>query len=204
MNMREIQAALGLPVDGKRGPVTTAAILEAADEGRVSILPARVDAPAPQAWPNQSGVTAFYGPAGGPAATAGRCILPFPFVTAWPPFARIKQFSCHAKVAAALTGIFADAATHYGEKEFRRLRLDRFGGCYNYRKVRGGTALSMHSWGIAVDLDPENNQLAWGRDKASFAKPEYEPFWKIVEAAGATSLGRVRNYDWMHFQFANL
>jgi hypothetical protein len=70
--------------------------------------------------------------------------------------------------------------------------------------MRGGTALSMHAWGIAVDLDPINNQLRWGKDRASFARPEYLPFWKIVEAHGATSLGRAKNYDWMHFQFATI
>lgn len=42
MNMFEIQTALGLKADGKRGPITTAAILDAADDGRVEILPAPV------------------------------------------------------------------------------------------------------------------------------------------------------------------
>lgn len=42
MNMFEIQKALGLKQDGKRGPVTTTAILNAADDGRVEILPAPV------------------------------------------------------------------------------------------------------------------------------------------------------------------
>ena len=91
-----------------------------------------------------------------------------------------------------------------GEERFRALRLDRFGGCYNYRPMRGGSALSTHAWGAAVDLDPERNQLTWGADKAAFAAPEYEAFWQIVEAHGAVSLGRSRNRDWMHFQFARL
>ncbi len=62
----------------------------------------------------------------------------------------------------------------------------------------------MHAWGIAVDLDPERNPLRWGRDRASFAASAYEPFWTIVEAAGAPSLGRACNRDWMHFQFGRL
>ena len=44
MNMRELQAALGLSADGVRGPVTTAEILNAADEGRLTAV-ARVPAP---------------------------------------------------------------------------------------------------------------------------------------------------------------
>lgn len=35
-----LQAALGLTADGKRGPVTTSAILVAADEGRLTVKPA--------------------------------------------------------------------------------------------------------------------------------------------------------------------
>ena len=44
MNIRELQAALGIRTDGVRGPVTTAEILKAADDGRLSAI-ARVPAP---------------------------------------------------------------------------------------------------------------------------------------------------------------
>ncbi|WP_347138974.1 hypothetical protein [Paracoccus sp. SSK6] len=54
-----------------------------------------------------------------------------------------------------------------------------------------------------MDLDPERNQLRWGRSRASFAKPDYDAFWSIVEGHGGTSLGRKRDYDWMHFQLCN-
>lgn len=155
-------------------------------------------------WPSQKNVARFFGPAGAPACTAGKVVLPVPFLIAWNTSQKVAQFSCHEKVADALTAIFGNAYAHYGEKDFTALRLNIFGGCYNYRNMRGGSALSMHSWGIAVDLDPDNNQLRWGRDRAAFAKPVYDPFWRIVEAHGGVSLGRARNYDWMHFQFATL
>lgn len=151
--------------------------------------------------PSYQDLRQVFGGAGNNASTAGRCILPFPFVIAWDVSQKISSFACHLQVATCLTQIFDEAAAHYGEKQFRALRLDRFGGCYNYRPMRGGTQLSTHSWGIAVDLDPQRNQLKWGRDRAAFAKPEYEAFWRIVEAHGAISLGRAKNYDWMHFQF---
>lgn len=196
--VRQWQAAIGHPVDGQFGPRDL--------EASMRLLPGSFAKPAPVSgpYPPQSGVAAFYGAAGGPDCTAGSCVLPFPFPLAWDDSQKVSRFSCHKRVAASLTGIFADAAAHYGEAEFRRLKLDRFGGCYNYRPMRGGTSLSMHAWGIAVDLDPINNQLKWGKDRASFARPEYEPFWRIVEAAGATSLGRAKNYDWMHFQFSGI
>ena len=190
------QRALGLTADGEFGARTLAASM--------ALLPdALQPSPAPvRAWPRQSDVAGFYGPAGAPACTAGSVVLPFPFPLAWDDSQRVTRFSCHIKVAASLMAIFHDAAKHYGEDEFRRLKLDRFGGCYNYRAMRGGTSLSMHSWGIAVDLDPINNQLKWTRDRATFAEPAYGPFWAIVEGHGATSLGRTKNYDWMHIQFA--
>lgn len=47
MKMRDLQSALGLRPDGIRGPVTTAAILQAADEGRLSVV-----APEPEAAPD--------------------------------------------------------------------------------------------------------------------------------------------------------
>lgn len=179
--------------------------------GKKEILPGRskeeVEKPSPEKlgpWPRQAGVPDFFGKAGGSQCTAGKAILPFPFRIAWNKSQKVKQFSCHELVAEPFTLIFREAAMHYGERRMIDLGLDLFGGCYNYRPMRGGTALSMHAFGIAYDGDPENNQLRWGRDRASFAQPEYIPFWNIVEGQGAISLGRERNYDWMHFQFARL
>lgn len=151
--------------------------------------------------PSYADIEKFYGSAGGKLASSGRAVLPFAFPLAWDTSQRLLSFSCHAFVAKSLTSIYAEAAKHYGEKEFRRLRLDLFGGCFNHRPMRGGTALSTHSWGVAVDHDPQRNQLRWGRDRAAFAQPAYDVWWRIVEAHGAFSLGRAKNYDWMHFQF---
>lgn len=155
-------------------------------------------------WPTQASVAKVFGPAGGPEATAGRCRLPFSFPLAWDADQRVASFACHRLVAEPLTRIFAAAAAHYGEATFRKLRLDQFGGCYNYRPMRGGSSLSMHSWGIAVDLDPVNNGLNTRAPQATFSRPEYLPFWQMVEAEGAVSLGRAIGRDFMHFQFARL
>ncbi|QPB18736.1 M15 family metallopeptidase [Rhizobium sp. 007] len=155
-------------------------------------------------WPTQSGVRSFFGEPGSPQATAGMVDLAYPMKIAWDKSQVIRRFRCHAKVGAPLERIFQKMLAHYGAADVSRLALDIFGGCYNYRPMRGGKSWSMHAFGIAVDLDPENNQLKWGRDRAKFAKPEYVPFWNIVESEGAVSLGRVANRDFMHFQFARL
>lgn len=154
--------------------------------------------------PRQCDVEKIYGPAGSAACTAGKVILPISFKIAWQPDKKIRRFSCHEKVEDQLNGIFEDAVEHYGEYDFRKLELDMFGGCYNYRKMRGGLSLSMHAFGIAVDLNPANNRLRWGADKAQFARSEYDDFWKIVKSHGGTPAGHAWGRDWMHFQFARL
>lgn len=189
-------------IDGDPGPMTQAALKKSLSNDPILSVPEPEDLGV--TYPTQAKVVDFYGAAGGKDCTAGTVVLPFAFPIAWDTSQKVTRFTCHTRVAQPLTSIFREAAAHYGETEFRNLRLDMFGGCYNYRMVRGGSSLSMHAWGIAVDLDPERNQLKWGRDKAAFAKPEYDPWWKIVEDHGAVSLGRQRNYDWMHFQFARL
>lgn len=153
------------------------------------------------AWPRKSGVTKLYGNVG---TNQVRVSLPFKMKIAWNTSQCISSFSCHEKVADAMQGVFQRTLDHYGEAKINELRLNYFGGCLNVRKMRGGSRYSMHSWGIAVDLDPANNQLRWRKNRATFARPEYNEFWRIVENAGALSLGRVRDFDWMHWQFANL
>jgi hypothetical protein len=123
---------------------------------------------------------------------------------AWDLDTKITRFSCHRKVAQPMQEIFEEVLHVYGRQGIRDLGLDLFGGCLNVRKIRGGRSWSTHSWGISVDLDPARNRLRWGRDRAEFAKPAYNDFWRAVEKRGAVSLGKERNFDWMHFQFSRL
>lgn len=155
-------------------------------------------------WPKQDfeSMNAFYGPVG---ENQTLLVLPYTLKLAWDTNTVIKRITCNAKVAESLYSIFDKTLKVYGEQQIKKLRLDVFGGCLNVRKMRGSTtSWSIHSWGAAVDLDPDRNQLKWNKSKAVFAKKEYEPFWKIVEEEGWVSLGRQKNYDWMHFQAARL
>ena len=154
-------------------------------------------------WPNQdyNSMNEFFGPIG---QNQEKLELPYPLVLAWDASSIVKKATCNVKVHKSLYSIFENTLKTYGLKEIKKLRLDNFGGCLNVRKMRGGSSWSIHSWGAAIDLDPDKNQLKWGKDKATFAKKEYEPFWKIVESEGWISLGRKKNYDWMHFQAALL
>jgi hypothetical protein len=155
-------------------------------------------------WPKQNydSMVQFYGPVG---ENQTQIVLPYEMYLAWDSKSKVKKVTCNEKCAKSLHSIFEKTLKTYGLVDIQKLKLDSFGGCLNVRKMRGSTtSWSIHSWGAAIDLDPNNNMLRWGRDKAAFAKKEYEEFWRIVESEGWTSLGRVKNYDWMHFQAANL
>lgn len=168
-----------------------------------AITSSKVNAPsAAPVWPKQSAMDAFYGPKGSGQVTI---TLPYAMRIAWDLDSRISQFSCHRKVKESLERIFVRALDHYGADEIRRLNLDLFGGCLNVRKMRGSaTAWSKHSWGCAVDIDPEHNQLKFKRAQAALDNPPFDPFWRFVYDDGAIGLGRELDYDWMHFQFARL
>lgn len=159
-----------------------------------------------ETWPRQlqSELTRFYGDAGGAQCTAGKVRLPFPMKIAWNKRQRINSFSCHELVAQSAEDCYRRIASEYSPEDISRLGFDLFGGCYNYRKKRGGSTLSTHAWGISIDTDPERNRLKWGSDRALLASQDCLGFWRIWEDAGWVSLGRARNYDWMHVQAARL
>jgi hypothetical protein len=152
-------------------------------------------------WPKQSSMETFFGAKGSSQVSL---VLPFTMRLAWDLNSKVTKFSCHSKVRESLERIFVRTLDHYGLEEIRRLRLDLFGGCLNVRKMRGGSAWSIHSWGCAVDIDPEHNPLNAKRAQATLDNPPYDPFWSFVYDEGAISLGRERDFDWMHFQFARL
>lgn len=149
-------------------------------------------------WPRQKDVMEFYG---APGSDQVSCELPYPMRLAWDMSAEVHRFQCHSKCESAFKAIFAQTLAHYGHDRIKALRLDLFGGCLNVRKMRGGSRWSMHSWGCAMDVDPEHNALKEKKPQATLSGPEYDEFWEIVYGQGALSLGRERDYDWMHFQF---
>lgn len=126
--------------------------------------------------------------------------LPYPMRLAWDKGTVIRKMRCHRLVAAQFTAIFNEILATYGLAEIQRLGIDLYGGCFNFRAMRGGSDYSRHSWGVAIDLDPERNQLKETAATARFARPEYKRMIDIFYKHGFVSLGRERNYDWMHFE----
>lgn len=146
-------------------------------------------------------IKAKYGPPG--ESRLEYINLPYPMRIAWDKNTKVSRIRCHKLIAPNLLNVFKELLQVYGYDKIVELGIDLFGGCYNFRQMRGGSEWSRHSWGIAIDLDPERNQLKWNKAKAQFGKPEYQKMIDIFYKHGFLSLGWEKNYDWMHFEIAS-
>jgi len=182
------------PVDGWSGALTRHAYDEWVHRMRFGKKP--------DAWrgDDETSYPDRFGRAGGPQCTAGKVKCAFPLRLAWNKDHALNEFSCHEELAAPLSRVYERIAEVYSAEEIARHGFNLWGGCYNYRNKRGGSSLSAHAYGAAVDTDPDRNRLRWGSDEAYLAKPECDDFWECWEAEGFTSLGRTKNFDWMHAQ----
>lgn len=196
------------PVHGLWGQRT-----EAAFDGIVFLLdhgmpqppwrPDEIEILNPNKWPVQhsDGFNEFFGEKDSQLTIIE---LPYEMKLAWDLRLKVRRMSCHKKTADSISKILQKVKEIYGEENINGLHLNSFGGCLNDRKMRNGSLLSMHAWGIALDFYPDQNKLKWGRHRAAFAHPDYDEWWKCWEEEGWISLGRKRNFDWMHVQAARL
>lgn len=73
----------------------------------------------------------------------------------------IRKVTCHKLVKDSLSRVLLAIWEASGESNetLSRWGANIYGGCYNYRLMRGGSQLSMHAFGCAIDLDPQRNYL---------------------------------------------
>lgn len=208
--LKAFEAKHGLTVDGIADPKVVQALRASSSAVPPKVMteiPNRdekapdVVQPARTIWPRQSEVRAFFGEVG---TNQTQIEVPFDMFLAWSKTTRIRKIMVHKKVAASAAMALNKIAIAYSEPERKALGIDLFGGSLNVRRMRGGSSYSMHSWGIAIDFDPERNQLNWHRPQARLSHGDAEAFWMAWEDEGWVSLGRACNFDWMHVQAARL
>jgi hypothetical protein len=120
-----------------------------------------------------------------------RVSLPFPLRLSWDPSRAITRMTCHRRMAGVFSSVFGSIQER-GVQD----RLATFGGCFAFRPQRTGSKLSTHSWGVAIDLNPESNPQ--GSD-GNMDAGVIEIFCRAGFEWGGDWPGKTR--DPMHFQF---
>lgn len=122
-----------------------------------------------------------------------KATLPFAIPLSWDTRVSVTSIRCHKLIAPLVEEVFRHIATQ-GLKGAVRT----YGGGYVYRPKRGAVKPSTHSWGIAIDLNPNTNAMGTAGDM--------DPrLVALIEGFGFVWGGRWagRNKDPMHFQYCS-
>ncbi len=103
-----------------------------------------------------------------------------------------KKIYCNKQMVGPLTQAFRNLV-RTGEIKY----LKSWDGCFNIRKKRGSSSPSLHSWGLAIDIN-----AAWnGFGKPPNLRPQ---FVKCFTNAGFDWGGDWTKPDGMHFQLKDI
>ncbi len=189
----------GLVVDGDAGP-NTRRDFDSLTRTMSTAGAMVATAGAVTRWPAPDGrsLNAYYGEPG--SVDLAVIDLPYPMVLAWDHGTEVRRTRCHPKVAESmvrcLRSILDDV--YRGDLDaLRAARMNLFGGVYNHRRQRGGSAWSLHAYGAAIDLDPKRNgfRTPWP-SVATMPAAVIDVFEGEGWKSGARAWGR----DAMHFQ----
>jgi hypothetical protein len=103
-----------------------------------------------------------------------------------------KKIYCNKDLVIPLSKAFQNLI-HTGHVK----ELKTWDGCFNVRKKRGGSTMSLHSWGVAVDMNAFSNCFG--------CKPTLSAgFVKCFTDVGFDWGGNWRKPDGMHFQLKSI
>jgi len=161
-------------------------------------------------WPHESDVDAFYGDPRGKngepsakweSANVVRVRAPWKLVTSW-DFQSVSGVRIHKKCESSLLAVLAKIwdASGNSEAKIKEWGMHLYAGAYNFRLMRGGSKLSMHSWGCAIDFDSARN--AFGDSTPNFAT--IPVVLDAFASEGWTWGGNWKKPDGMHWQAADV
>ena len=103
-----------------------------------------------------------------------------------------KKIYCNKDMIVPLTNAFENVL-----KQGISDQIKTWDGCFNIRSKRGAKSMSLHSWGIAIDIN-----AAWNRfgKKPTMSKELVDCF----VSAGFSWGGYFKTPDGMHFQLAKI
>lgn len=122
--------------------------------------------------------------------------LPFPMRLAWDKSVVVNTTMAHINMEKPFTDAMDQALEHYSLAGLQELGLDLYGGCFNIRKMTGGSEWSSHSWGVGVDINPVGNPFRMNPSKTTYVDPQYTEFARIMISNGFRTLP----HDLMHWQ----
>jgi hypothetical protein len=157
-------------------------------------------------WPHQDekSLNEFYGDNWGPHGPGDAHWESANLVDWFPPYPmyyagkRLSRLKVHKKCLATFDAAFKDVLSTLGLPYIIVHHLDQTGGAYCPRTERGGTKLSVHSWGCAIDMDPARNPFPHDWVPGMIDKK----FAEILQKHGFTWRGANGDVDPMHFQLA--
>ena len=121
-----------------------------------------------------------------------------PFLTLWDVPAHLeigvipKRIYCNKEIIGQLSAAFKALIDTGCVQE-----LKTWDGCFNIRKKRGLSSMSLHSWGIAIDLNAFENGLG--------QQPKLSPeFVKCFTDNGFDWGGNWKRLDGMHFELSKI
>lgn len=136
-------------------------------------------------WPKETtkNLIDFYGDVGKDQVVIK---LPYPMILDWQPSVSINKMSCHRLCAEAFKVIFEKTLEMYG-KDIDKLDLNKFGGCLNVRKIRGGNRWSTHClpknsnvWtpkGVKYIQDLKEGDIVYSFNKGNLEKKKIKNFF---------------------------
>jgi hypothetical protein len=151
-------------------------------------------------WPNDNinELNTFYGL---PGELLQILMLPFPMRRAHAlNDSAIGGIVCNPLVAVSLYKCLCGMLKHYGYNKLKRLNLDIVGDVFVYRTINESIwkekRFSVHAFGAAIDINPDENQETWTREQSKMPEKVIE----IFSDHGWTNAGVRYGMDFMHFQ----